>query len=148
MTDSENHVSTGTHQDCPGRLRVLLVDDQSEVRSALRLVLEHELELVVVGEVGAACDLAEAVIASRPDMVLVDWELPELNGYEMARTLRRSGMPVKMVAMSGRPDTRHSAVAAGADAFICKVDSPERLLETVRALRLAIAPCCASHSDH
>ena len=65
-------------------MRILLVDDQSEIRSALRLLLEQEQGMTVVGEVAKAEDLLAQVEATRPDVALLDWELPGLQTADPA----------------------------------------------------------------
>jgi DNA-binding NarL/FixJ family response regulator len=123
-------------------MRILIADDQACVRSALRLILEQEPEVTVVGEAADAAALFKQAKEMRPDMVLLDWELPgfvacypprssEERLLSVLRTVTRCS---HLVVMSGRPETRQSALAAGADEFVSKVDPPERLLEAVRAL--------------
>lgn len=108
-------------------MRILLADDQAEVRSALRLLLGHEPELLVVGEVTAGAELLPEVRATRPDLVLLDWELPGLQRSQLS-ALRTFRPHLLVVALSCRPEARHAALEAGADAFVSKGDPPERLL--------------------
>jgi DNA-binding NarL/FixJ family response regulator len=103
-------------------MRVLLADDQSKVRAALRLLLEEGPRLSVIGEAAEAEDLLGQVEATHLDLVLSDWELPGL------RTLCPR---LKIIALSGRPEARQAALTAGADAFVSKGDPPERLLAAV-----------------
>ena len=113
---------------------VLLADDQPQIRSALRLLLEQEPEIVVVGEVADTTDLVSRIQTLQPDIVLLDWELP---GMEKDRTLvrlRALCSRAAIVALSGRPEAFHASLLAGVDAFVSKVDPPDRLLETLRAL--------------
>ena len=113
---------------------VLLADDQPQIRSALRLLLEQEPEIVVVGEVADTTDLVSRIQTLQPDIVLLDWELP---GMEKDRTLvrlRALCSRAAIVALSGRPEASQASLLAGVDAFVSKVDPPDRLLETLRAL--------------
>ena len=112
-------------------MRVLLADDQSKVRSALRLLLEQEPELSVVGEAVEAEDLLAQVEATQPDLVLLDWELPGLLSDDWLSALRTLCPRLKVIALSGRPEARQAALTAGADTFISKGDPPERLLAAV-----------------
>jgi DNA-binding NarL/FixJ family response regulator len=123
-------------------MRVLMADDDSAVRSALRLLLEHEPEIRVVGEARRAGDILTQLQASCPDLLLLDWELP---GHRAARgrslrtgllqELRHVCPRLKVIVLSGRPEARHAAILAGADAFVSKGDAPERLLAAVRRCR-------------
>lgn len=114
-------------------MRVLVADDQAKVRSAIRLLLEQAAEIKVLGEAVDATGLLDWVSVVCPDLVLLDWELPGRDAEELLGAIRGSCSRVKVVAMSGRPDAREEAVAAGADAFVSKGDPPERLLEAVRS---------------
>ena len=115
-------------------MNILLADDQAQIRSALRLLLEQEPGIVVAGEVANTRDLLSRIQILQADIVLLDWELP---GMEAERTLARlRGLcpTAAIVALSGRPEARQAALDAGANAFVSKVDPPDRLLGTVRAL--------------
>ena len=120
-------------------MRVLLADDQSKVRSALRLLLEQEPELSGVDEATDADELLAQVGMVCPDIVLLDWELPGLPHNDVLPALRARCPRLKVVALSGRPEARQAALAAGADAFVSKGDPPEKLLA-------AVNDCC--HRQH
>ena len=115
-------------------MRVLLADDEPTVRSALRLLLEQEPDLEVVGEVGEASALAAWLQSADADLLIFDWELPGLhtNGHGDCLPTRTNGL--KLVAISGRAGTRSEALGAGVDGFISKTDPPEQVLAMVRAL--------------
>jgi DNA-binding NarL/FixJ family response regulator len=110
------------------RMRVLLADDQTKVRSALRLLLEQEPGLSVVGEAAEAEDLLAQVEVTQPDLVLLDWELPGLRTDDRLSALRALCPQLKVIALSGQPEARRAALSAGADAFVSKGEPPERLL--------------------
>lgn len=116
-------------------MRILLADDQPEVRSALRLLLEQGDGMAVVGEVAEANELFTKLEAACPDVVLLDWELPDLQAAESLGELRSRCPRLLVIALSGRPEARHASLAAGADAFVSKGDTPEVLLATVDYLR-------------
>jgi DNA-binding NarL/FixJ family response regulator len=115
-------------------MRVLLADKQTKVRSALRLLLEQEPGLSVVGEAPEAEDLLAQVRTECPDLVLLDWELLDQGGAATLAWLRAARPGLVVIALSGRPEPRQAALAAGADAFVSKGDPPERLLTTLRAV--------------
>jgi DNA-binding NarL/FixJ family response regulator len=112
-------------------MRVLIADDQPRVRSALRLLLRQDPAMVVVGEAGDAEEALKLVATRAPDLVLLDWELPgRRNGTTLAG-LRMAQPALKVIALSGRPEARQAALAAGADVFVSKGDPPEHLLAAV-----------------
>jgi DNA-binding NarL/FixJ family response regulator len=115
-------------------MRILLADDQPEVCSALRLLLEQESGLEVVGEAAEIEELLAQIEATRPDLVLLDWELPGLNASSSLSALRSCCSRLVVVALSGRPEARRAALDAGADAFVSKGYPPERLLETLQTV--------------
>ncbi len=116
-------------------MRVLVADDDVHVRSALRLLLEQEADVQVVGESDAVDGLMTQVAASQAGVVLLDWELPGLRSNGLVSQLRSATPKLRLVALSGRPEQRTDALRSGMDAFVCKGDAPEELLDTLRALR-------------
>ncbi len=113
-------------------MRLLLADDQSKVRSALRLLLEQQPDWEVIGEAEEAGSLIEQIKLLLPDVVLLDWELPGQQPVRLVATVRTIAPQVRVIALSGRPEARQIALAAQADAFVSKGDPPEALLTAVR----------------
>ena len=122
--------------------RVFLADGRQEVRSALRLLLEQEPLWKVVGEANKAEGLLERVLAAGPDLLLLDWELPESTkccasrrlGEDLVSTLRSRIPALLIVTMSGRPEIGRASLEAGASGFVCKCEPPDLLLKTVRSV--------------
>ena len=112
-------------------MRVLLADDQTRVRFALRVLLERQPGLTVVGEVVSGRELADQISATRPDAVLLDWELPGMAATCAVPALRKAFPSLVVIALSSRSEARQAADAAGADAFVCKTDPPEFLLSAL-----------------
>lgn len=116
-------------------VRVVVVDDSSEVRDLVISILANQPELQVVGE---ACDGAQAVReidASRPDLVLLDLGLPMLNGFEVTRIIRQTSPISKIIFVSqeSSPDVIEEALRLGAHAYVAKSDVASELLEAVNA---------------
>jgi DNA-binding NarL/FixJ family response regulator len=113
-------------------MRILVADAQPKVRFALKVLLEHQVGLEVVGETGNAAELLDMLVDRHPDMLLLGWELPGLtaNGSVAAFQAARPGLVV--IVLSGIPEVRQCALEAGADCFISKSDPPERLLAALR----------------
>ena len=114
--------------------RVLMADDQAKVRSAMRLLLEQQSDIRVLGEAVDFKGLLDWVKACCPDVVLLDWELPDFDGDESLNVLRGYCPGLAIIALSGRLEARQEALAAGVNAFVSKCDPPEWLLQTVCAV--------------
>ncbi len=124
---------------CPefSPLRILLADDQADVRAALRLLFEHEEGLAVVGELSSADVPVARLAALRPDIVLLDWELP--GAPKLLNAIRAACPDVQIVALSSLPESEADALQSGADGFTSKGDPAERLLAVV--FGLTVEPC-------
>jgi DNA-binding NarL/FixJ family response regulator len=109
-------------------MRILLADDQSKVRFALRILLERQPGLEVVGEAVNGWDLVDRIRSLHPDAILLDWELSGLSATRAIPSLRKAFPGLIIIALSGRSEARGAADAAGADAFVSKTDPPEILL--------------------
>lgn len=109
-------------------MRVLLADDHKRVRSALGLLLKLEPGIDVVGEAAEVESLIALANEVRPDLVLLDWELPGPTSTRVLRTLRAASPQLKVIALSVRPEARRAALAAGADTFVSKGTPSARLL--------------------
>jgi len=113
-------------------MEILLADNQPKVRFGLRVLLERQPGLKVVGEATNAEDLLAQMEAGCPDLVLLDWELPGLAGGDLLSALRGVCPDLLVIVLSGRTEVRRAALAAGADAFVYKCDPPERLLAAIK----------------
>jgi DNA-binding NarL/FixJ family response regulator len=116
-------------------MRILLADSQAKVRFALRVLLERQAGVEVVGEAASAEELLVCAAASCPDLVLLDWTVAGAVGVGLLRALRANCPGVEVIVLSGRPEARGAALAAGADGFVSKGNPPEHLLA-------AITRCC------
>ena len=122
-------------------MRVLLADYQLKVRSALRLLLEHEAGVSVIGEVTHSRELLTLVKQTCPDVLLLDWELPNQPILNVLHDLRRYCSTIKIIVLSGHPEAKQEALAAGVDQFISKAEPATSFLLTFRAVTSDIMPC-------
>ncbi|AGI90896.1 Two-component system response regulator [Streptomyces albidoflavus] len=115
-------------------MRVLLAEDQGMMRGALALLLGMEPDLEVVAQVGSGDEVVSAALEQRPDVALLDIEMPGLSGLEAAALLRDHlpGCRVVMVTTFGRPGYLRRAMDAGAAGFVVKDGPVEELAEAVR----------------
>ena len=112
-------------------MQILLADDQAKVRSALRLLLEQEPNLDVLGEAVDTQGLLDWVRVVNPDVVLLDWGLPGLSHNGVVSELRAICPHLLVIALSGKSEAHQEALDAGVDAFVSKGDPPDRLLATL-----------------
>ena len=115
-------------------IRVLIADDQALVRGALASMLRLEPDIDVVGEAGTGAEAEALALASRPDVLLIDIQMPGGDGIEVTAALARALPSCKVVICTtfGRPGYLTRAVAAGAVGFVVKDAPPEQLAEAVR----------------
>ncbi len=115
-------------------LRVLIVDDVPEVRRDLRLLLGLAGGFVVVGEAADGREALSKVTATRPDVVVMDLQMPGLDGAAAAREIKARGFAGRIVILSihAEPADVRRAQDAGADAFVPKGASLDSLLTAIR----------------
>jgi DNA-binding NarL/FixJ family response regulator len=115
------------------RIRILIADDHPQVRSALRLLLQETLDVIIVGEADDVKKTLELVSVEEPDLVLLDWDLLAPDGAAALSKLRTALSDLAVIALSGSPEARQEALAAGVDAFFSRGDPPERLVNSVNS---------------
>ncbi|MBT2875338.1 response regulator transcription factor [Streptomyces cellulosae] len=115
-------------------VRVLLAEDQGMMRGALALLLGMEPDIEVVAQVGTGDAIVDAVLTHRPDVALLDIELPGLSGLDAAAELRERapGCRVLILTTFGRPGYLRRAMDAGAAGFLVKDGPVEELATAVR----------------
>jgi DNA-binding NtrC family response regulator len=113
-------------------MRILVVDKRVRIRSALRLLIEHATNHSVVDEIADAHKLMSAIDETTPDLVLLEWELLHEMKSGVIVALKAENPQLKGVVLSGQPSCRETAISAGADHFMSKVDPPDRLLHILK----------------
>ena len=116
------------------RIAVMLVDDHPVFRQGLRNVLATHADLIIVGEAGDGKEAIERAQELNPDVVLMDINLPILNGLQATRELRRLRPDIYVVMLTAYDDEEqvYHAIRAGASAYNAKDVDPERLLNVIR----------------
>jgi DNA-binding NarL/FixJ family response regulator len=114
--------------------RVLVVDDDPLVRSALALMLGGESDIEVVGEAGDGAAGIQLAGSLAPDVVLMDIRMPRLNGLEATRRLRDRDEPPRVIVLTTFDADDHvfEALAAGADGFLLKDTPPAEIVAAIR----------------
>jgi len=120
-------------------IRVLLVDDQALVRAGFRMILDAEADVDVVGEASDGREAIDQVRSLRPDVVLMDIRMPELDGLEATRRIvadfQSDGAPrILMLTTFDLDEYVYEALRAGASGFLLKDTPPEQLVAAIHVI--------------
>ena len=120
-------------------LRIVVADDHPSIRENLRYLLNAELGFVVVGVAKDGHDALRLVHATRPDVLVLDSEMRDLSGLEVARTLRDDSSRVGIVFYTLDSDACVQARAIGVDACVTKDSAPSMLIDAIRGAAQAVS---------
>jgi len=117
-------------------ISILLVDDHKILREGLRAVLEAQSGLEVIGEADNGREAIREAQRLRPDVVVMDIAMPEINGIEAARTLREAGPLPRIVMLSMHAHTEYifRALQAGADGYVVKESATGEVADAIRSV--------------
>jgi DNA-binding NarL/FixJ family response regulator len=118
-------------------LSVLIVDDQALVRAGFRMILDAEEDIEVAGEAADGVDAVEEALRLRPDVILMDVRMPQVDGIEATRrVLGADGLDTKVVMLTtfDMDEYVYDALRAGASGFLLKDAPPEQLVAGIRAV--------------
>ena len=117
-------------------IRVVIADDQPAVRDALRVTLDGEPDIKVVGEAADGAEAVHQALWRRPDVVVLDLRMPYVDGISAIRQLAGTEAPPGILALTTFDTDEYlfGALQSGASGFLLKDSDPELLLEAVRAL--------------
>jgi DNA-binding NarL/FixJ family response regulator len=118
-------------------IRVLIVDDEHLVRGGLKMILEAQPDIDVVGEAGDGAEAVTAAKALRPDVILLDIQMPVMNGLDAAKAILRlpGATPrIIMITTFDLDEYVHTAIAEGASGFLLKDTRAEVLADAVRTV--------------
>jgi DNA-binding NarL/FixJ family response regulator len=118
------------------RIRILLADDHAVVRQGFRMILSAHADLEIVGEAGNGREAIELSATLRPDVVVMDVAMPELNGIEATRRLTAENPHIRVVALSMHKDSVYvrEILRAGARGYLLKDSVAEDLVAAVRSV--------------
>jgi DNA-binding NarL/FixJ family response regulator len=121
--------------ECVRRARLLIVDDHDLIRESTQLMLEGEPDLEVVGEAANGHHALELCRQLRPDLVLMDVRMPEMDGLTATREIKKEMPTISVLLVSAyeSEDYRREAASAGATDYILKDAERYQLLEAVHA---------------
>ena len=115
-------------------IKMLLVDDHAVVRSGLRMLLENEADVEIVGEAATGSEAVALVAQLKPDMVIMDIGLPDISGIEATLQIKQASPQVAVVALTIHEDEEYffKMLQAGANGYVPKRAAPEELLTAIR----------------
>jgi DNA-binding NarL/FixJ family response regulator len=118
-----------------GTIRVLLADDHPALRLGLRVLLQRAPDVELVGEAEDGEKALAQIESRRPDVAVLDCELPEMAGVDVALEIRRRNLPVRVLALSAYDSERYvrGMLEAGAVGYLLKDEAPETIVTAVRA---------------
>lgn len=118
------------------RTKILLVDDHSIVRQGVRMILEKETDLEVIGEAADAVEAVAKAGESHPDVVVMDLNLSETNGIEASRRILAANPNTKIIVLSAEssPEIVNRALQAGVSGYVIKEDASEELLRAIHTV--------------
>ncbi|MGZ9222750.1 MAG: response regulator [Anaerolineales bacterium] len=115
--------------------RLLLVDDHAVVRSGLRMLLENERDVEIIGEAATAAEALEAALRLKPNVILMDIGLPDMSGIDATREIQKRCPDASIVALTIHEDEEYffKMLEAGASGYVPKRAAPEELVTAIRA---------------
>jgi len=123
-------------------IRLLLVEDESSVRTALAERLSEEADLTVVGVCEDGSGVVEAATRLKPDVVCMDVSMPVMDGFEATEAVRTAKLDVRVVLLTGGFTTPLAAATVGADALVPKTGRPTGLLHCLRTIAARDGTTC------
>ncbi len=116
-------------------VRVLIVDDHDIVRAGIRMLLDAQPDMAVIGEASNGKEAVEMVSSMEPDVVLMDISMPGMTGIEATRAIKQTNSRVEIVGFTMHAEDRYffQLLQAGASGYVVKGAAPHELLDAVRA---------------
>ncbi|MCA9779255.1 MAG: response regulator transcription factor [Candidatus Eremiobacteraeota bacterium] len=118
------------------QIRVLLVDDHAFVRSGVKAILEFEDGIDVIGEAGSGLEAVEKAASLKPDLIIMDVNMPDLDGIEATRRIKEKHPSISVIVLTVNDEELFliEAVRAGAASFLLKDSSSDQLINSIRAV--------------
>jgi len=132
------------------KLQIFLADDHVVVREGLKVLINAQPDMIVVGEAGDGHTAYQQTRECQPDVVIMDITMPELNGVEATAQLKRACPNIKVLALSVHEDTSYlrQLLTAGADGYILKHAAADDLIQAIRMVAAGgvyLDPALAGH---
>jgi len=118
------------------KLRILLAEDHKTVREGIKLLVNAQTDMEVIGEAGDGEIAVRLAGELKPDIVVMDISMPELNGLRATRRMRSNGIEVKILMLTRHTDDGYlqQLIEAGANGYVLKQSAPNELINAIRAV--------------
>ena len=118
------------------KIRVMIVDDHPKMRDALRTTISLEPDLMVAAEAASGQAAIDSLAAAKPDVILMDGSMPEMNGMETTRRLRQLQPDVRIIGLTLYEQSSYleEMIGAGANGYVLKTGSPSEIVKAIRAV--------------
>lgn len=123
-------------------INIAIIEDNPQYRQTLAIIMQLNEELRLIHKMGNCAEMEEAFLNQLPDVVLMDIDLPGMNGIEGVKKIRSQWPQLKvlMLTVFEDPDKIFSAIKAGANGYLLKKDTPAKIIESIFALQKGEAP--------
>ena len=117
-------------------IKIYIVDDHSVVRYGLRLLLDSQVDIEIIGEASSAVEILAEVSDLNPDVILMDISLPGISGIEATRKIKKNWPDTKVIALTIHEDEEYffKMLDAGASGYVPKRAAPDELLTAIKAV--------------
>ena len=119
-----------------GKIRVVIADDHAIMRVGIRNILSRSNEICVIGEASNGAEAIHLIGELNPDVLILDMEMPVMDGVEVARRLQGDHSPVRILVLSAYDDRQYiiEMLNMGAYGYLIKDEAPEVIVEAVQAI--------------
>lgn len=119
-----------------GKIRVVIADDHAIMRVGIRNILSRSNEICVIGEASNGAEAIQLISELTPDVLVLDMEMPVMDGVEVARQLQSKGAPVRILVLSAYDDRQYiqEMLNLGAAGYLIKDEAPEVIVDAVQGI--------------
>lgn len=116
-----------------GKIRVLIADDHAIMRVGIKNILSRSSDICVIGEANNGAEAIQLIDELKPDVLVLDMEMPVMDGVEVARRLQALNSPVRILVLSAYDDRQYiiEMLKMGAAGYLIKDEAPEVIVEAV-----------------
>ena len=119
-----------------GKLRIILAEDHETVREGIKLLVNSQPDMEVIGEASNGSAAIKAVQKLKPDIIVMDISMPEINGLKATKRIKQDSPQIKILALTRHTDDGYiqQLIRAGANGYVLKQSAPTELINAIRAI--------------